>query len=332
MRRWAASVLLPVSLSACGGWQSTLDPASPGASNIANLWWIMFWTTGVLSTLVIGGLFYAVYRARRHAKDEEGDRVGGAERGFILVAGAAMPTLVLISFIVLSVRTGASISEPPGEPELTIEVIGHMFWWEVRYPDHDITTANEIHIPVGAPVDVRVTSADVIHSFWVPQLAPGKVDMIPGRTNRIWMMAEEPGRFRGQCTEFCGVQHALMSLLVVAMPEEDFLAWISDRLPGTELDDPLELRGREVFFEAGCQSCHTIQGVSEPEFLGAPGPDLTHLAARSTLGGLTIENTRENLTAWILDPHHFKPGVRMPPSPLSGEDVGALVAYLETLQ
>ncbi len=334
MKRLAtvAPAVCVLSATGCGGWQSALDPQSRGAAEIANLWWIMFWTTGVLATLVIAGLLFAVYRARRAATADAGGTVQDRERRFIFLAGAAMPALLLVSFVALSVRTGASVSEPAGDPGLRVEVTGHMFWWEIHYPGYGITTANELHIPAGFPIEVRVTSADVIHSFWVPQLAPGKVDMIPGRTNRIWIMADEPGRYRGQCTEFCGVQHALMSLLVVASPEEEFQAWLAERAVPEAGSDPLSLRGREIFGEAGCAACHGIRGVTVPEFSGSPGPDLTHLAGRETLGALTVENSRENLTAWILNPHHFKPGVRMPPTSLDGDDVSALVHYLESLQ
>ncbi len=246
--------------------------------------------------------------------------------------GAAVPTLALALFTVLAVRTGMSVSSPGGEPELVVEVTGHQFWWEVRYPEQGVVTANEIPIPAGRPVEFRVTSADVIHSFWVPRLA-GKLDMSPGRTNRLRAMADEPGLYRGQCTEFCGVQHALMSLLVVAREPAKFDAWMARRRGAARPRlDSAALRGRGVFFEAGCSSCHAIRGVNEPDYTGDVGPDLTDLAGRRTLGALTLRNTRGNLAGWILDPHQFKPGVRMPPTVLSGPEMQALLAYLETLR
>ncbi len=332
-------------LQGCGGWQSILEPHSPGARQIESLWWFAFGSTTLLATLVILGLLYALRRAGRAAEPREGGETARREERFILLAGAAFPTLFLIGFLAVSVRTGTAVSQPPEEPALTIEVVGHMFWWEIRYPEQEITTANEIRIPAGRPVRVEVTSADVIHSFWVPQLSPGKIDMIPGRTNFIWMQADEPGLYRGQCTEFCGVQHALMSLLVVALTEEEFAAWAARRSSngtapetGSDVatrslaDDPVALEGLNVFVREGCGACHAIAGVSRPRAAGSPGPDLTDLAQRRTLGALTVTNDREHLTAWIRDPHQFKPGVRMPSHRMDDRELHALVTYLETLR
>ncbi len=317
----------------CGGWQSALDPRSPGAATIESLWWIAFTSTGILSSLTILGLLYAVHRAHRRAAPETSRHTASREQTFILIAGVGIPTLFLIGFLTLSVRAGTAVSEHPEEATVMLEVVGHQFWWEVHYPNHGVVTANEIHIPVGEPVEVHITSADVIHSFWIPQLAPGKLDMNPGRFNTLWLFAEEAGLYRGQCTEFCGVQHAHMALLVVASPPEEFEEWLDARR-GTppEPTDPEAARGREVFLEAGCSACHAIRGVSRPRFAGNPGPDLTDLGSRSSLGALTIPNDREHLAQWILEPDRFKPGVRMPPTPLDDADLAALVRYLEGLR
>jgi cytochrome c oxidase subunit 2 len=326
-------VLVALSLQGCGGWQSVLGPRSPGAAEIETLWWVAFASTGLLALVVIGGLLLAVRRSLRAQAAREGEAVARGEQRFILLAGAAFPALFLIGFLVISVRTGASVGGPPAEPALTIEVVGHKFWWEVRYPDQGITTANEIRVPAEQPVWVRVTSADVIHSFWVPQLSPGKIDMVPGRMNAIWMQADEPGLYRGQCTEFCGVQHALMSLLVIALPEDEFEAWAEDRAaPRAPPEDPRILEGVGVFIGAGCGSCHAVEGISRPSEAGSPGPDLTDLAQRRTLGALTLENNRENLKAWVENPHRFKRGVRMPPHLIPEHELDALVSYLETLR
>jgi cytochrome c oxidase subunit II len=332
-------------LQGCGGWQSVLEPHSPGARQVESLWWFAFGSTTLLATLVILGLLYALRRAGRATQSREGGETARREERFILLAGAAFPTLFLIGFLAVSVRTGTAVSQPPEEPALTIEVVGHMFWWEIRYPEQEITTANEIRIPAGRPVRVEVTSADVIHSFWVPQLSPGKIDMIPGRTNVTWMQADEPGLYRGQCTEFCGVQHALMSLLVIALSEAEFSTWaagqarngvdpevadeVATRPPP---DDPVALEGLNVFVREGCGACHAIAGVSRPRAAGSPGPDLTNLAQRRTLGALTVANDREHLAAWIRNPHQFKPGVRMPSHRMDDGDLHALVTYLETLR
>jgi cytochrome c oxidase subunit II len=331
----AAAALLA---SGCGGTQSVLDPANPAAREVERLWWISFASTGVLSLVVLGGLFWAVARARR-AHGDPGRNVElpasparALEDRWILLLGGGLPALFLVGFLVVAVRTGMSVAEPPSEPALTVEVTGHMFWWEITYPELGFVTANELRIPVGVPVQVKVTSADVIHSFWVPGISPGKVDMVPGRTNRIWVLAEEPGRYRGQCTEFCGVQHALMSMLVIALEPDAFEAWTRARSrPLASPEGPELERGLAVFFEAGCAACHSFDGRIRSAGSGFAGPDLFDLRNRSTLGALTIENTPENLADWIIDPNAFKPGVRMPGHRLEYADLSALLAYLESL-
>lgn len=335
MRRFTGPGMAVVALllQGCGGWQSVLDPASPGAAQVESLWWFALGSTGVLAVLVIAGLLYAVRRAGQAPSAREGGPVARGEERFILLAGGAFPALFLVGFLAVSVRTGTAVSEPPMEPALTIEVVGHMFWWEVRYPEHGITTANEIRIPSNQAIRVEVSSADVIHSFWVPQLAPGKIDMVPGRTSTIWMQADGPGQYRGQCTEFCGVQHALMSLLVIAAPQEEFDAWVAERTASRiPFDDDVAMEGLGIFVRTGCGSCHAVQGVSRPGAAGNPGPDLTDVGQRRTLGALTLPNDRENLTEWIRDPHRFKPGVRMPAQRMAEEELAALVTYLETLR
>jgi cytochrome c oxidase subunit II len=323
---------LPLLLAGCGGQQSILSPGGPGARAVESLWWFALGSTGVLALLVILGLLHAVRRARRAPEAREGGGVARSEERFILLAGGAFPTLFLVVFLAVSVRTGSVVSAPPEEPVLNLEVVGHQYWWEVRYPDLGITTANEIHIPAGGPVEVRVTAADVIHSFWVPQISAGKVDMIPGRTNRIWLQADEPGVHRGQCTEFCGVQHALMSLLVVVSSPEDFEGWVAARRePRASPQDSLSMLGHTVFVREGCGACHALEGVSRPQAVGSPGPDLTDLGQRRTLGALTLTNDPQHLADWIRNPHRFKPGVRMPAFPLEEGEMEALVTYLGQL-
>jgi cytochrome c oxidase subunit 2 len=214
-------------------------------------------------------------------------------------------------------------------------VIGHLFWWEVRYPE-GVVTANEIHLPVGRTVVFRLTAADVIHSFWVPSLQ-GKRDLIPGQVNTLRVMADEAGRFRGQCAEFCGEGHALMALWVVAHEPAGFERWIERARtaaasePGAELQPPAR-RGRDIFFAAGCGACHSTRGAPVAAAAGQPGPDLSDLAARSTLAAGTVPNTPAFLRRWIRDPQAIKPGALMPPTPLPDGDMDALVAYLETLR
>lgn len=324
------SIAVTFLVSGCSGIQSALDPRGPQAARIAAEWWLLFWVSTAVFVAVAGLLLYAVFRARRGELTDVAEVEGGG-RG-IVIGGTVLTVLILFVLLINSVSTGRAISTFPEGNPLTIEVIGYMWWWEVRYLDEDpsqiVTTANEIHIPVGQPVVVHLISRDVIHSFWVPNLH-GKIDLVPGQENRLWLQADEPGIFRGQCAEFCGLQHALMAFLVVAQPLEEFNAWREQQLQAaTPPTDPTQVRGQEVFFAAGCALCHTVRGTRA---LSAFGPDLTHLISRRTLAAATIPNTRGNLAAWIVDPQHVKPGNLMPPTILNPEDLQALLAYLDSL-
>jgi cytochrome c oxidase subunit II len=324
--RWIAIALL----AGCDGAMPALAPAGPGAARIADLWWLMLGVTGAGAAIAIGALVWAALR--RRARDREAAPPSPGEDRVILILGGAVPAAILLGLLVASFRVGAQVAHPPGEPAVTIDVIGHQFWWEVRYPDHGVVTANEIHVPAGAPVRLRLTSADVIHSFWVPELH-GKMDLLPGKLNEFWIQADAPGVYRGQCAEFCGVQHALMALLVVAEPPGEFDAWLAGQRRLQEPpDDPVLRRGLEVFVEARCVACHAVRGVTPPLATGQVGPDLTHLASRRTLGAAILENNRGNLAGWILDPQPLKPGNRMPASPLEPDELHALLAWLETLR
>jgi cytochrome c oxidase subunit II len=321
-----------------------LDPRGPAAAEIARIWWILFVTAAVVSLVVFALLGIAVVRARAVARardaydlgDVGGDAAGppttwlqGRTTGFVLIGGGLVPTIVLVAATFLTLSGLAAFDDDPDDVATTIQVVGHMFWWEVVYPDHGVTTANEIHLPVGRNVRFELTSADVIHSFWVPQLH-GKMEMIPGRTNVLHLAADEPGVYVGKCAEFCGQQHANMELLVVVEPEADFEAWIEAQAADARAPvGDLAERGREVFVDSPCALCHTIRGVSE----GAEaGPDLTHLATRRTLAARTLVNVRGNLGGWILDPQGIKPGSRMPAVDLPADDFLALLAYLDGLR
>jgi cytochrome c oxidase subunit 2 len=238
-----------------------------------------------------------------------------------------MPVVVLVGVYALSLGTMRAI-RGQGSDEVVIDVIGHQFWWEVRYPNQEIVTANEIHIPVGEPVALRLTSADVIHSFWVPELH-GKLDLTPGLTTHLLLQADQPGEYRGQCAEFCGVQHARMGLLVIAGTRADFDAWVArQQLPAAPPTDEVAIAGQQVLLGSSCVYCHTVAGTNAT---GTLGPDLTHLASRRTLAAATVPNTRGHLAGWIIDPQAIKPGNKMPPTNLSAEELLALLAYLETL-
>jgi cytochrome c oxidase subunit 2 len=228
--------------------------------------------------------------------------------------------------------TGRALSSYSGADALQIDVIGHQFWWEVTYPDvlasNQFTTANEIHIPVGRPVVLNLTSNDVIHSFWVPELH-GKRDLIPAYGNKLTLRADRPGTYLGQCAEFCGYQHAKMRIVVIAEAPEQFAAWQNaQRQSARPPSNAAETRGQQVFLALSCLMCHTVQGTPAG---GKVAPDLTHLASRNTIGAGILPNTREHLAAWILDPQVSKPGNKMPPNPMSSEDLQALLAYLGSL-
>jgi cytochrome c oxidase subunit II len=302
--------------------QSMLHPVGPAADKIAWLWWIMF---GILSAIFVIVMLFAAWAVLRapHA-DKSSPPLGSVK--FIVVGGIVLPTVVLVFLLFLTVDSTVALRIP--ETSLTIRVVGHKWWWEVEYPEQGIVTANEIHIPAGQPVLLRLESADVIHSFWVPQLG-GKMDMLPEHERVFWIQAHRPGIYRGQCAEFCGLQHALMAFVVVALPPEEFEAWLeARRRPHPEPETPLLRRGQEVFFEAGCHNCHAIRGT---EAAGRIGPDLTHISTRRTLGAATVPNNHGNLAGWTVNPQPIKPGNRMPATYLGSEDLHALVAYLESL-
>jgi cytochrome c oxidase subunit 2 len=208
-----------------------------------------------------------------------------------------------------------------------------MWWWEVQYADtsvHDrFTTANEIHVPVGEPVLFLLTSSDVIHSMWVPNLA-GKKDLIPGYTQSFWFRADTAGTYRGQCAEFCGHQHAKMAMFIIAEPRDQYQQWVaSQRDTAWAPADSVAEHGRQVFMTGTCAMCHSIEGTSAGSHAG---PDLTHLASRRTIAAGTLPNTRGNLAGWIVDPQRIKPGAKMPPNFLRPDDLDALLTYLQSLK
>ncbi|MDP5181809.1 cytochrome c oxidase subunit II [Blastococcus sp. BMG 814] len=321
--RAGALLLLAVALlSGCSSPQSALDPAGPSARRLATLWWALFAVSAVVWLVVVLCVAWAVLRRRG---SEVTPRAGGTRT--VVVAGIVIPTLVLVGTFVGTVSVMRAEAEPPTEPALTIEVIGHLWWWEVRYPD--FVTANELHIPVGRSVQVELRTADVIHSFWVPSLT-SKVDLIPNQNNELWLHADEAGEYRGQCAEFCGAQHAGMSFLVIAEPADEFDDWLADQArPAETPTDPLALRGREVLESQSCAACHTVRGTDAD---GDVGPDLTHFGSRRTLGAGVAPNEPGWLGGWISNSQTIKPGNLMPPQPLDPVDLTALIAYLETLE
>ncbi len=332
MRIGAASAFaLAIALAGCGAGQSTLDPQSRPAREIADLWW---WMLAAAAFVLIGALVLLFIGWRR--RDRPGLPVVGnlGERGFnglVVLFGMIVPLLALVVVFVAANFSVASVTEAPapGSTAMTIVITGNQWFWDIHYPGSGAVTANEIHIPVGTRVDAVLRSADVIHSFWVPQLNR-KADMVPGHPNRILLYADHPGVYRGQCAEFCGLQHANMATTVIAQPPAQFRAWLANAArPRIAPTGAQQQRGEQVFLSERCASCHTIRGTSAR---GTIGPDLTHLASRSTLAALTIPNTRHELERWIADPQKIKPGAKMPSVDLSTSERDAVVAYLETLR
>ncbi|HEX6860756.1 MAG TPA: cytochrome c oxidase subunit II [Caulobacteraceae bacterium] len=249
-----------------------------------------------------------------------------------ITIGVALSAVALVATLIWTVGTLAMVSQPPREPPLTIRVVGHQWWWQAVYegptPDSRIEVANEIHIPVGQPVRIKLESQDVIHSFWVPQLA-GKTDAIPGRTNLAWIQADKPGVYLGQCTEYCGKQHAHMAFRVIAERPDQFRVWWARQLlPAAPPLDPIALQGAVVFVNH-CGACHTVRGTLAG---GSVAPDLTHLMSRTTLAAGMVPNTPANLSGWIANPQGVKPGTLMPTTYLSGPELTAVRRYLETLR
>jgi cytochrome c oxidase subunit 2 len=331
--RGAMCVAALMTHSGCAGVQSALDPAGPQAARISKLWWLMFWVCSAVFALVMVYLLLAVLRSRASV-DNSVIRPGPEPAKVRAVSGAVVVTvIILFAFLIADLFVGRGLSSLSSAEAVKIQVTGHQWWWEIKYddpiPSQIVTTANEIHIPVGRPVELMTTSNDVIHSFWVPNLH-GKKDLIPGHVNTTWLQADRPGVFRGQCAEFCGHQHAHMSFVVVAEPPDDFHAWLdAQRLPAPLPEDPVRQRGQQVFLSSTCIMCHTIQGTRAN---GKVAPDLTHLASRRTIAAGTLPNTRGHLAGWVVDPQKIKPGNKMPPNNLNPDDLQALLSYLESLK
>ncbi len=295
------------------------------------LTWLMFAIAGVV-LIVITVLILLVFR-RSRSEREGVDLYAHDQRSLqgVLLGGGVVPIIVLMVVMGIAIAVDRQANDPPaGSDPLVIEVIGHQWWWEVHYTDQNFNTANEIHIPVGQPITVRLTTADVIHSFWVPQLH-GKMDMIPGQTNTITLEADQPGIYRGQCAEFCGAQHATMAFLVIADEPAAYQAWLADQVESSVPPKvgSVEQMGQQAFLGSACTYCHTIRGTNASGHLG---PDLTHIASRATIGSGILPNTRGNLAGWILNSQAIKPENHMPPMDLTAEQLQAMLDYFATLK
>ncbi|HVX81624.1 MAG TPA: cytochrome c oxidase subunit II [Devosiaceae bacterium] len=324
--------VLTAPLAACG-LPAALAPQTPQGEAVAGLIWGFTALCTLIWVLVLAGLAVALWRRRLAPADPLAlDMPAERRMGTVVAVLIALTGLIVIALTVLSFAAQRELFGPARDA-LTIDIVGHQWWWQVVYnstdPSQTISTANEIHIPVGRPVTLKLTSADVIHSFWVPSLM-GKADLIPGRHNELTFTARKAGIYDGSCAEFCGLQHAHMGIRVVAETASDFAAWRQAQLqPAAAPATPSAQQGQAVFQGSACAFCHTVSGTSAG---GQAGPDLTHLASRSTLAAGTLPFGRGQLAAWISDPQGIKTGAQMPDLHLAPEQLNALLDYLMGLK
>jgi cytochrome c oxidase subunit 2 len=328
----AILLALPLGASAASpmSYLRTFGPAGDPSTRLGHGLGIV----SILVMLVIAVLLVAaIYRKRARPASARELTVSRDEGGLSWIyVGVGISTLVLIACAVWTMFTVAAVAMPAQAAELTLQVTASQWWWNVRYQNQDpsqvFDAPNEIHIPVGRPVRIELSSTDVIHSFWIPQLA-GKMDVIPGQTNVTWLQADKPGTYRGQCGEYCGAQHAHMAMYVVADAPKDYAAWAErQRTAASAAVAGALLHGQQTFV-SNCGACHAVRGTGAGGILG---PDLTHLKSRQTIAAGLLPNTPGNLSAWIANAQALKPGTRMPTMALSGPDLSAVVAYLDTLQ
>jgi cytochrome c oxidase subunit 2 len=322
-------------LAGCGNSKSPdmLSPKGSEAHDIANVWWLMFGLAAAVYLVVGGLIIHSVRKGRLRSRAEgESDSVEPDTPRFddrmVLWGGIVVPIIILFVIAVVTVTTTNALRRP-ASGALRVDVVGERWWWAVTYPSTKFVTANDIHLPAGRPVELHLTTADVIHSFWVPQLA-GKLDMIPNQDNVLRFVAKTPGTYRGECAEFCGLQHAHMDFVVVVQSQGDFDRWMTaHESPPLEPASELADEGQTAFNSEPCAGCHTIDGTPAQ---GKVGPNLTDIGERPYLGAGALENTPDNLKEWITNAQTAKPGALMPPIRLSSAKARAIVAYLESLR
>jgi cytochrome c oxidase subunit 2 len=341
MKRVALPALaLSLLISCAGHQQSAVDPAGTQSGKIDTLWWSFFWLLGIIFVVVMVVLLLTLMRRHRGAEQElledthKPSEEAEAKTRRIVIGATIVTILTLFVLIVASVGTGKAIADLSFKKNpLTIQVTGIQWWWQIQYmssdPSKTLVTANEMHIPVGRPVQILGLSQDVIHSFWVPNLH-GKRDLIPSHSTNEWIEADRPGVYRGQCAEFCGIQHAHMALWVIAEPEDKFEAWMRAQLqPAVPPASPETQRGQQVFLDHACVYCHQIRGTTAA---GQNAPDLTHFGSRRGIAANTLPNTKGNLAGWIVDPQSTKPGNHMATIAVNSTDLHPLINYLESLK
>jgi cytochrome c oxidase subunit 2 len=331
-RSWfALGLVLALGLVACSGTlpQSTLHPISDFGQRIDDLFRRIFWFAVGVFVVVESLLVYAVIRFRDRGEEGRPEPVHGNTK--LEIAWTLAPAVILVLIAVPTIRTIFVVDNPPpaADRALQVDVIGHQWWWEFRYPSLGVVTADELHVPVGRTVELNLTSADVIHSFWVPRIG-GKRDVIPGHKNMLWFTVDSAGEYPGQCAEFCGEEHALMRALAIAQDPASFQAWAdSQKLDAPEPTDSLAIEGKQLFTNGICISCHTVRGTQAQ---GIVGPDLTHVGSRQTLVATVMENTPDNMFHWINNPDSVKPGTKMKFPKLPEDQVRKIVAYLQSLK
>jgi cytochrome c oxidase subunit II len=318
----------------CSGNQSALDPAATQSRQISGLWWIFFAITSAIFLLVLLAVLF--FSFKKPAADPAPILVpnprGERRRGILIGSLITLTILILFGLLISDFVVGRDLGQLDPNP-IQVRLTGHQWWWEVQYRDPDLTkivkTANVIHVPVGKTVQFELRSVDVIHSFWAPNFH-GKKDLVPGHPTTNWFRAEKTGEYRGQCAEFCGLQHAHMRFVVIAEPPEKFEAWLgSQRQSGASPTTDLEKRGQELFVSTTCVMCHTVEGTAARATIG---PNLTHVGSRPLIAAATLPNDAAHLQHWILNAQQIKPGAQMPQQTFSSNDVRALTAYLQALK
>lgn len=325
--RIIAALLISLPVVANAGMQSVLDAKGKDAEQILEIAWVLFVGGGLIfgAVMVLGLLALFGPASMRESL---------GRRAWVIGGGIAFPVIVLSALLIYTFIAASRMVQAPDPPAVRIEVIGELWWWRVKYLDVEgktiLETANEIRIPAGQPVDLRLVSNNVIHSFWVPNLA-GKIDMIPGHVNQLHIQADAPGVFRGQCAEYCGAQHARMAFHVVAHAPDEYDAWLeAQKHPAATPADQMLISGKALFLDNRCGLCHTVRGTSAD---GRLGPDLTHVGSRLSIAAGTLPNGQGTIAGWITDGQHIKPGNKMPAfNQFSGEELRTLSAYIGSLQ
>jgi cytochrome c oxidase subunit II len=306
---------------------NALDPQSPQARAIYDLGIVSTIVFVLIFVVVAGAITYAIFRFRGREGEPDPKQFAGSEK--VEIIWTVIPFLIVVFLFVLTLR-GMNRADPPPAPSPDLVVTGHQFWWEAQYPASGAVTANEIHIPIGKPLSVRLDSKDVLHEFWVPELAR-KMTTVPGQPNHIWLQADKPGVYIGTCSEFCGTQHAWMRILVVAEESSKFEEWQRAQLqPGLAATSAAAAKGLALFQTSTCINCHAIRGVAGADLRVAP--DLTHVGSRRQLGAGILENSPANMRLWLKSTQHIKPGALMPDFNFTDEQLDQLSTYLSTLQ